>query len=75
MNLLAIHSTRVIKRSAIMVTAVAMLVMWPAKAHTCACCMEPGAWYEGTQRTKDLIPLRLDSLRFYPVARLYTTDG
>jgi hypothetical protein len=75
MNLSAINSTRVIKHSAIMVTVVAMLVIWPAKAHTCACCMEPGAWYEATLRTKDLSFLKLNSLRFYPVARLYTTDG
>jgi hypothetical protein len=75
MKLSTVYSARVMKYSAVMVIASALLVMWPAKAHTCACCMEPGAWYEGTQRTGDLNFLKLNSLRFYPVARLYTTDG
>ncbi|MEK6408416.1 MAG: hypothetical protein AABN34_15930 [Acidobacteriota bacterium] len=75
MNLSAIYSTRVMKYAAVMAIAIGMLVIWPAKAHTCACCMEPGAWYEGTQRTKDLHFLEINSLRFYPIARLYTTDA
>ena len=45
MELPAVYSTRVMKYAAVMIIATAMLVIWPAKAHSCACCMEPGAWY------------------------------
>ncbi len=43
-----VYSARVMKYAAVMVIAVAMLVMWPPKAHACACCANGGEWEERT---------------------------
>ncbi|HXF40677.1 MAG TPA: hypothetical protein VN687_13250 [Blastocatellia bacterium] len=45
-NLPAIYSARVMKYSAIMVFAISMLVIWPSRAYTCACCANGGEWEE-----------------------------
>lgn len=47
-NLPAIYSAPMMKSSAIMVLAIAMLVIWPSRAYTCACCANGGEWEERT---------------------------
>src|SRR6185369_8751734 len=48
MNLSAIHSAQMIKHAAVMIVALAMLVIWPSRAYTCACCANGGEWEERT---------------------------
>jgi len=47
----------------------------PAKASFCACCSDPGEWYEVSGEIYDFQFEMINSLKVYRVARLYTTDA
>jgi hypothetical protein len=50
-------------------------LLWPAGAFACACCAEPGAWYERTDRVEEYQWTELNRLRFDAVANVYTEAG
>ena len=52
------------------------LLLWPAaRASACACCSEPGVWYERTDRISEYETSEIDRLRFDAVASTYMTDA
>jgi hypothetical protein len=64
----------------VLLMAVAMLVIWPAKARVdsavvqppvCACCAEEGEWYERTDRVRSDQLVELNRMRFSPTANTY----
>ncbi|HEY0386267.1 MAG TPA: hypothetical protein VGC64_09665 [Pyrinomonadaceae bacterium] len=57
------------------VLVVASLRLWPAGALACACCAEPGTWYERTDRIDEYQWTELNRLRFDAVANVYAEAG
>ena len=55
------------------------MLLWPAARATataaCACCSEPGVWYERTDRIDEYETSEIDRLRFDAVAHTYMTDA
>lgn len=53
------------------------LLLWPAAraANACACCSEPGVWYERTDRISEYETSEIDRLRFDAVAKTYMTGA
>lgn len=73
-------STYLIKVCAVAVVLMllSVLVLWPsarAAAIACACCSEPGVWYERTDRISEYEITEIDRLRFDAGAAIYMTDG
>lgn len=57
------------------VTMLTIISIQPAQARWCACCSDPGEWYEVSGEIHDFEFEMINSLKVYRVARLYTTDG
>lgn len=51
------------------------LLAWPASTLACACCADPGTWYDSTARITEYERGELDRLRFDADAKLYITEG
>lgn len=50
-------------------------LLWPARALACACCAEPGTWYERTDRIDEYQWTEFNRLRFDAVANVYSEAG
>lgn len=71
-------STRLLKFCfGAVVLMVLALLLWPAArvANACACCSEPGVWYERTDPLSEYETSEIDRLRFEAVAKTYMTDA
>lgn len=53
--------------------ALAMLLALPSRALACACCAEPGEWFERSERVGASELGELDLLKFSPAAKTFTT--
>lgn len=51
------------------------LLAWPASTLACACCAEPGTWYDRIDRITEYERGELDRLRFDADAKTYMTAG
>ena len=63
---------------AVALMLLSVLLLWPADsavANACACCSEPGVWYERTDRISEYEMTEIDRLRFDAGAAIYMTDG
>jgi hypothetical protein len=69
--------SRLMKPAYGMVALMLMVVLlWPpARALACACCSEPGTWYERTDAVSEYELTELNRLRFDAVANTYMTAG
>lgn len=50
-------------------------LLWPARVNACACCSEPGVWYERTDAISSYELSEINRLRFDAVAHTYMTEG
>jgi hypothetical protein len=51
------------------------LLLWPVRADACACCSEPGVWYERTDAMSSYELSEINRLRFGAVANTYLTEA
>src|SRR5215213_11321559 len=67
------------RSNAALVAAILLLLVVPAprasvtEALLCACCAEPGEWFERTGRLESYEVSELSNVKFDAVAKLYTT--
>ncbi|MDX6692725.1 MAG: hypothetical protein QOF02_328 [Blastocatellia bacterium] len=52
-----------------------VLALWPARVNACACCTEPGAWYERTDPISSYELSEISRLRFDAMAHTFTEAG
>jgi hypothetical protein len=55
--------------------ALAAPVVAPPKTNACACCSNPGTWYESTDETSEYVLNEISSLKFSRKAKLYVTEA
>ncbi len=56
--------------------AAALFLLWPvARASACACCSEPGIWYERTDAVSSYELSEINRLRFDALAHTYMTEA
>lgn len=55
--------------------ALLLILVFSAKAYACACCSEPGRWYQKTGTVDDFHRAEIDNVKFQPVANTYMTEA
>lgn len=81
MNVKALNSLLKICAGAVALMCLLSVLLWPAAsvdasaASACACCSDPGIWYERTDRIDEYEMTEINRLRFDAVANTYMTDG
>lgn len=69
-------SIRLLKLSSVAAALLLIaLLSWPTSVLACACCAEPGTWFDRTDPISDYERDELNRLRFETVAKTYTTAG
>ena len=59
----------------VLAAVLAIVSSQPAEARFCACCSEPGDWYETSGAINDSEFSMIGDLKVYRVARLFTTEA
>jgi hypothetical protein len=59
----------------LMALTLVALLLWPARVNACACCSEPGVWYEKTDRLDSYESGEINRLRFDALASTYMTEA
>lgn len=52
-------------------TVLAALLVWPVSVKACACCSEPGLWYEETGRMESYQWSQIEQIKFTGAANMY----
>lgn len=74
MNKISLTRQRKLGFSAVALLLIALL-SWPANTLACACCAEPGTWFDRIDRISEYERGELDRLRFDTVAKTYMTEA
>ncbi|HEX8494259.1 MAG TPA: hypothetical protein VF658_15530 [Pyrinomonadaceae bacterium] len=79
MNVKASNRLLKVCAGAVVLVLLSVLLLWPAENAdanaACACCSEPGVWYERTDRIDEYEMTEINRLRFDAVANTYMTDA
>lgn len=61
--------------SGVLALVLASVLLWPVRVNACACCSEPGVWYERTDPISSYELSEINRLRFDAVAHTYMTEA